>query len=78
MNFDKLKDAKVICFAAGAATVVAVKKIVKSEKFRSACVQGIAKGMKIQQDAQEAFKNMKEDAEDLCHEARATLDDEEE
>lgn len=77
MKLKDLKNDKVVFFAAGIASVFAAKKLVKSEKVRKACVSGIAKGMKLQQDAQETFKNMKEDAEDLCYEARTSLDNEE-
>lgn len=77
MKFDFVKNAKVICFAAGAAAAVVSKKVFTSDKFRKACVSGIAKGMKVQQDAQEALKNMREEAEDICYEARTTLENEE-
>lgn len=32
--------------------------------------------MKIQKDAQESFKNMKEEAEDICYDAKCQADDE--
>ena len=31
----------------------------------------MAKAMKLQSDAQEVFSNMKEDAQDLCYDAKA-------
>ena len=34
------------------------------------CVAGMAKGMKLQQDARVTLQNMKEDAQDLCAEAK--------
>ena len=37
---------------------------------------GMAKGMKLQQDAQVTFQNMKEDAQDLCHEAKTRAQEE--
>lgn len=70
MKFDCLKNCKTICFAAGAAAVVVGKKILTSPKTREICVSGLAKGMKLRQDAEEAFKNVREDAEDLCYEAQ--------
>ncbi len=38
MKLDFLKDSKFLCFAAGAATVLAGKKILKSQKVRQVCV----------------------------------------
>ena len=67
------KNAKIVCFAAGAVAAIAGSKILKSDKTRQACVTGLAKGMKLKKDAEEAFKNMKEDAEDICREAQVKL-----
>ncbi|MGM9936611.1 MAG: DUF1490 domain-containing protein [Candidatus Ornithomonoglobus sp.] len=78
MKLDCLKDCRVICFAAGAAAALIGKTILKSEKTRELCVSGLAKGMRFKEDAQEALRNMKEDAEDLCYEAKSRLNDEEE
>ena len=44
MKFNFLKDKKCWCFAAGIATAVVGKKIATSEKVRSMCVSGLAKG----------------------------------
>ena len=38
--------------------------------IRELCVAGMAKGMKLQQDARVTLQNMKEDAQDLCAEAK--------
>ena len=73
MKLEKLKDCRLLCFAAGAAAVPVLKKLLKSEKTRKACVSGIAKGMKLYQEAQETVLNIKEDAEDLCYEAKSSL-----
>lgn len=78
MKFDRLKDCRVLCFAGGIAAAIVGKKILKCEKTREICVTGLAKGLKFKEDAQETLKNMKEDAEDLCYEARNKLNDEEE
>lgn len=64
------KSKHFLWFAAGAASVLAGKSIIKSESARKACVKTMAKAIKLQNDAQEAFQNMKEDAEDLCYDAR--------
>ena len=65
-----LKSAKVICFLSGIAAALIGVKMVKSKTVRKACVATMAKGMKLQKDAQEAFQNMKEEAEDMCFEAQ--------
>ena len=78
MKFNFLKDKKCWCFAAGIATAVVGKKIATSEKVRSMCVSGLAKGMKFQQEAKETLQNMREEAEDRCYEAKSQLNDEEE
>ena len=46
------------------------KKIVKAKKTRELAVCGLAKGMKLQSDAKEAFQNMRDDAADLCYDAK--------
>lgn len=69
-----LKSGKVLSFIGGAAAATLGVKALKSEKTRELCVKGLAKGMKLQKDAQEVYQNMKEDASDLCHEAREEAD----
>ena len=65
------KDPRFLCFASGVAAAIVGGRVLKSPKARELCVAGMAKGMKLQQDAQVTFQNMKEDAQDLCHEAKA-------
>ena len=43
---------------------------------KKACISGLAKCMKLQKDAQESFKNMKEEAEDICYDAKCQADGE--
>lgn len=76
MKLEKLKDCKVLCFAAGIVAVPVIKGIFKSEKVRKVCVSGLAKGMKLYQDAQETVQNIKEDVNDLCYDAKNSLNDE--
>lgn len=52
-------------------------KALKSDKTRDLCVKGIAKGMKLQKDAQETFQNMKEEASDICFDAKQQIGSEE-
>ena len=70
MKFDFLKDKKCWCFAAGVATAVVGKKIATSDKVRFMFVTGLAKGMKLQKDAKAAFQNMKDEASDICYDAK--------
>lgn len=78
MKWENLKDSKWVIAAAGAAAVPVIKKIVTSDTTRKFCVSGLAKGMKLYQDAQETVQNIRDDAEDLCYEAKCSLEDEEE
>ena len=42
------------------------KKIVTAKKTRQLAVSGLAKGMKLQNDAKAAFQNMKDEAQDIA------------
>ena len=74
MWFNCLRNDKLMCFIGGVVTATIGVKILKSDKTRGACVRGLAKGMKLQRDAQEIFQNMKEDASDICFDARKEAD----
>ena len=65
------KNEKLWCAVAGAAAVIVGKKILKADKTRSLAVTGLAKGMKLQKDAKAKFQSMKDDAADLCYDAKA-------
>lgn len=58
-------------FLAGIAATVAGIQVAKSPKTREFVVNTLAKGMKLQHDAQEAIQNMREEAEDIVVEAAA-------
>lgn len=64
------KNQKFWCVVAGAAGVVAGEKLVKSKKARKLAVNGLAKGMKLKYDAEEVFQSIKDEAEDVCYDAR--------
>ncbi len=68
-----------LCALGGAAAVIIGKKIITAKKTRELAVSGLAKGMKLTHDAKEAFQNMKDEAADICYDARteAGLDEEE-
>ena len=67
------QNPKILCFAGGVAAALVGAKVAKSPKTRELCVAGMAKGMKLQQDARVTLQNMKEDAQDLCAEAKHCL-----
>ena len=64
------KNEKLWCAVAGAAAVIVGKKILKADKTRSLAVTGLAKGMKLQKDAKAACQNMKDEASDICYDAK--------
>ncbi len=68
--FDWLKKECAICFLAGAAAGVAAFKLVKTEKARKLAVQGIAHGMMAKDCVMEEVSNLREEAEEICSEAR--------
>ncbi|MBQ8568453.1 MAG: DUF1490 domain-containing protein [Oscillospiraceae bacterium] len=64
------KNEKLWCAVAGAAGVIIGQKVLFSEKTRELAVTGLAKGMKLTHDVKAAFQCMKDEAEDLCYEAK--------
>ena len=78
MNCKFLKNGKVLSFIGGAAAVICGKKILESQKAHDVCVSGVAKGMQLFKDAKATAMNIKEEAEDICKEAQASIADEEE
>ncbi len=64
------KNEKLWCAIAGAAAVIVGKKVITAKKTRQLAVSGLAKGMKLQNDAKEAFQNMKDEAADICYDAK--------
>ncbi len=64
------KNDKVCFFAIGALAATAGVKFLKSKTFRNGCVKTIAGGMKLRDDAASTFTKMKEEAQDICYDAR--------
>lgn len=64
------KNEKFWCVIAGAAGVIIGKKVITAKKTRQLAVTGLAKGMKLTHDAKAAFQSMKDEAEDMCYEAK--------
>ena len=65
------KNEKLWWAVGGAAALIVGKKIVTSKTARQVAVSGLAKGMKLQSDAKASFQNMKDEASDICCDARA-------
>lgn len=61
---------KLIAFAGGAVATGVVSALSKQPKVREAAVNCVAKGMQIKADADEALQGIKDDAEDVCADAR--------
>ena len=64
------KNKKMWTFVGGMATAVIGSKVLKAPGTREACVKGIAAGMKLKNDAAATIQNIKEDAQDICNDAR--------
>ena len=65
------KNEKLWWAVGGAAALIVGKKIVTSKTARQVAVSGLAKGMKLQSDAKASIQNMKDEASDICCDARA-------
>ncbi|GAA0078607.1 hypothetical protein UT300005_29860 [Clostridium sp. CTA-5] len=64
------KNEKLMIFAGGVVAGTLGVKALKSKTAKKLYVSTLANGMKLQQDAQNLFETMKEDAQDMCYEAR--------
>ena len=64
------KNEKLWYAVGGAVALVIGKKIITAKKTRELAVSGLAKSMKLQNDAKAAFQNMKDEAQDICCDAR--------
>lgn len=73
---DCLKNEKLLCFVGGVAAATYGVKVLKSDKTRKVCVTGLAKCMRLKNDAQAALQNMKEEAEDICYDAKQVAENE--
>lgn len=65
-----LKNEKLWLVVAGAAGALIGRKVLISKKTRELAVSGLAKGMKLTHDAKVVFQDMKDEAEDLCYDAK--------
>lgn len=65
-----LKNDKVCFFAIGALAATVGVKFLASKTFRGGCVKAIAGGMKMRDDATSCLTKMKEEAQDICFDAK--------
>lgn len=70
MNCNFFKKENGILFVAGIVTGIAGLKIAKTEKTRRFAVNSIAQGIMIKDSTMETIANLREEAEDICAEAR--------
>lgn len=70
------KNEKLWCGIAGAAIAIVGGKVLKAPKTRELAVSGLAKGMKFHADAKSTFQSMKDDAADLCYDAKQKAESE--
>lgn len=68
--FDCFKKDCITCFAVGAVAGILGLKMAKTDKARNLAVQGIAQGMMAKDCAMEELTNLREEAEEICKEAR--------
>ena len=64
------KNEKFWLVMAGAVGSAIAKKILKAPKTRECAVKGLAQGMKFTADAKAAFQYMKDEAADICNDAK--------
>jgi hypothetical protein len=64
------KNKYVIGFGVGVAASVLGYKAYRSKKLRKAVVRAVACGIKLRDDAKTTLDGIKEEAEDICAEAR--------
>ncbi|MDR1722199.1 MAG: DUF6110 family protein [Methanobrevibacter sp.] len=69
-NLDRIMEHKgLLLFAGGAITAIVAKKVIESDTAKKLAVKTVAKVMQVQDEAKEALLNIKEDAEDIRHDA---------
>ncbi|MBR0271250.1 MAG: hypothetical protein IJQ68_04565 [Methanobrevibacter sp.] len=70
---EALKHKHVLIFAAGVATAIVGKKVLESEAVKEATTKGMAAVMSAKRDAEEAFQDMRENAEDIVVDANSEV-----
>ncbi|MDO5707541.1 MAG: DUF6110 family protein [Andreesenia angusta] len=72
----KIGGKRILIFLGGLVAGAAAKKVLESQSVRQLAVDGVAKGIKLQKSAQETLENLKEDAQDIHHDAAKKVDEE--
>ena len=65
------KNEKFWLVIAGAVGSAVAKKVLKAKKTRELAVTGLAHGMKFTADAKACFQDMKDEANDICNDAKS-------
>ncbi|MFI3173248.1 MAG: DUF6110 family protein [Eubacteriales bacterium] len=68
---DLFKKENLIIFAGGIVTGIVGLKVAKTEKARTTVVKALAQGMMTKDCVVEEYTNIREEAEDICAEAKA-------
>ncbi len=68
---DFFKKDSLLIFAGGIVTGIVGLKVIKTQKVRSAAVKTLAQGMMTKDCVMEEYTNIREEAEDICAEAKA-------
>ncbi|MFI3173372.1 MAG: DUF6110 family protein [Eubacteriales bacterium] len=68
---DLFKKENLIIFAGGIVTGIVGLKVAKTEKARATVVKTLAQGMMTKDCVVEEYTNIREEAEDICAEAKA-------
>ncbi len=76
--FKCLKKECTLLVLGGAAAGVGIMQFLKSKTFRNIAVGTVAKGISIKDSAMEEYNNIKEEAEDICAEAKTVARQEQE
>lgn len=68
--YDWMKKEKNIFLALGLAAGIVIPKILTAQKTRDFAVLSLAKGMMLKDSVMEEVANIREEADDICEEAR--------
>ncbi|WP_249028702.1 DUF6110 family protein [Tannockella kyphosi] len=69
--FGFFKEEKVALFLGGVVAGIAGLQVAKTKKARELTVQGIAQGIILKDTVMEEVTNLREEAEEICNEAKA-------
>lgn len=70
-TLDRIVEHKsLLIFAGGAVAAIVGKQILESEATKKFCINTAVKVMQMRDEAEETFQNIKENAEDIHHDAK--------